>query len=86
MKPADRLSIDSQLMYVFLHTPVATLFSKSKHLVISATCRSAYEHAKRKSPLVQDLPTYYPNVNVDISTRLTTMHGCHGLLVFNLLT
>ena len=52
MKPADRLSIDSQLMYVFLHTPVATLFRKSNHLVISATCQSAHEHAKEKSPLV----------------------------------
>ena len=60
MKPADRLSIDSQLMYVFLHTPVATLFRKSNHLVISATCQSAHEHAKEKSPLVQNLQTYCP--------------------------
>ena len=60
LKPADRLSIDSQLMSIFLRTPVATLFSKSKDLVISAACQSAHEYAKEKSPLVQNLPTYCP--------------------------
>ena len=86
MKPVDRLSDDSQLMYVFLHMPVATLFSKSKHLVISAHLQVHTSMPRKEVRWFKTCQLIVQNVNVDISTRLTTMHGCHGLLVFNLLT
>ena len=71
LPPIKRLTTN---VIFFLRTPVATLFSKSIDLVISAACQRAYEYAKetKQKRWFKTCQIIIQKVDDDISTRLTT--------------